>query len=430
MLRIVPAMEDIEIFQRMGLALAIGAAVGVERHWREKDEEEGSRTAGIRTFTLIGLLGGVAGLLEHFLARPGGIPGIVVVGFLVTLTAVFAVFQLREAIADENYSATSVVVAMLTFALASAAVLSSMTVASAGGVVLVAVLASREFLHASMRKLRWSELRSAVILLALSFVVLPIVPSEPVGPFGGVSPSKSLIMVIVLAAISFCGYIAVRLLGSARGEIVAGAIGGVISSTAATISNARRSASEDLTRPLAAGAISAGAVSMVRTSFLVIVLARPLAAELLPVLFSAAAAMLVYSVLLARQSSAKHQEVLPKNPFDLDEVVKMAVVLVGVGFLARAASETFGDAGLFIASALSGLADVDAATIAVAGLLPALSVQTASLAIAIAVLSNTLAKAVYASIFGTMAFGAHVWKASILAIAAAALCFGMLRSWL
>jgi hypothetical protein len=69
------AMEDIEIFQRMGLALAIGAAVGVERHWREKDVDEGSRTAGIRTFTLIGLLGGVAGLLEHFLARPGGFRG-------------------------------------------------------------------------------------------------------------------------------------------------------------------------------------------------------------------------------------------------------------------------------------------------------------------------------------------------------------------
>lgn len=148
-----------------------------------------------------------------------------------TLTSVFAVFQLREAIAEENYSATSVVAAML---------------------------ASRDFLHAAMRKLRWSELRSAVILLALTFVVLPIVPSEPIGPFGGVSPSKSLIMVIVLAAISFCGYIAVRLLGSARGEIVAGAVGGLISSTAATISNARRSTGEDLARPLAAGAISAG----------------------------------------------------------------------------------------------------------------------------------------------------------------------------
>lgn len=134
-------------------------------------------------------------MLEHFLARPGGIPGVVLVGFLVTLTAVSAVFQLREAIAEENYSAASVVAAMLTFALASAAVLGSMTVASAGGVVLVAVLASRDFLHASMRKLRWSELRSAVILLALTFVILPIVPAEPVGPFGGISPSKSLIMV-------------------------------------------------------------------------------------------------------------------------------------------------------------------------------------------------------------------------------------------
>jgi uncharacterized membrane protein (DUF4010 family) len=168
---------------------------------------------------------------------------------------------------------------------------------------------------------------------------------------------------------------------------------------------------------------------MVRTSFLVILLARPLGGQLLPVLFAGAAVMLIYAVLLARRSAPKHQEVLPKNPFDLDEVVKMAVVLVGVGFLARAASKIFGDAGLLVASVLSGLADVDAATVAVAGLLPTLSVKTASLAIAIAVLSNTLAKAVYASIFGTMAFGAHVWKASILAIAAAALCLVLLGLW-
>lgn len=422
-------MENLEIFQRMGLAIAIGAATGVERHWRAKDDDDGSRTAGIRTFTLIGMLGGAAGLIEHSLVRPGVVPGIVLVGFLVTFTAVFAVFQLREAIAEESFSATAVVVAMLTFALGALAVLGNMVVASAGGAALVAILVSREFLHTFLRKVRWTELRSAVILLALTFVILPIVPSEPIGPFGGVSPSKVLMTVIVLAGISFSGYIAVRLLGSARGEVVAGAIGGLVSSTATTITNARRSKTEDLARPLAAGAISAGGISMLRTIFLVGVLAWPLTWLVFPMLLAGAAAMLAYAALLARRSATQHKKPALKNPFDLVEVLKMALVLVVVAFLARAASEIFGDRGLLVASALSGLADVDAVTVAVAGMLPGLNAQTGAMAVGIAVLSNTLAKAAYASVFGTMAFGGHVWKASILAIAAAGACFALLRVW-
>ncbi|MBZ9655540.1 MgtC/SapB family protein [Phyllobacterium lublinensis] len=420
-------MEDLEIFQRMGLAIAIGAAVGVERHWREKDEDDGTRTAGIRTFTLIGMLGGVAGLLEHSIASPGGFSGIVVIGFLITLTFVFTLFQLREAIAEQNYSVTSVVAAMLTFSFAVIAVLGDMTVASAGGVILVAVLASREFLHAAMRKLRWTELRSAVILLALTFVILPIVPSEPIGPFGGISPSRILTMVISLAAISFCGYAAVRVLGSAKGEIVGGAVGGLISSTATTVSNARRSTTEDLARPLAAGAISAGGISMLRTLLLVVMLGRPLSMLLLPVLVAGAATMLGYAFLIARRSTAEHPELSVKNPFDLAEVIKMALLLVGVGFVVRVASQFFGDEGLLIASALSGLADVDAATVTVTGMLQTLSAPTASLAIALAVLSNTLAKAVYASALGTVRFSAHVWIASLLSMAAAGVCWTLVQ---
>jgi uncharacterized membrane protein (DUF4010 family) len=416
-------MENIDLFQRMGLAIAIGATVGVERHWREKDEEDGARTAGIRTYTLIGMLGGTAGMIEQRLAQSGAMPGLVIVGFLVTLTAAFALFQFREEVAEKTYSATSVVVAMLTFALGAVAVLGDLTVASAGGVVLVAILASREFLHEAVRKLQWAELRSAVILLALTFVVLPIVPSEPIGPFGGVSPSRILVLVIVLAAISFCGYIAVRLFGDTVGEVVAGAIGGVVSSTAMTITNARRSAVEEkMVGPLAAGAASAGGVSLLRTGLLVFVLAPPVAPMLIGPLLAGAAAMLAYALVLARHSAVQHQKRPVKNPFDLDAVVKMALVLVGVAFLARAASAIWGDGGLYVASALAGLADVDAVAVTVAGMLPALPHLTASMAIGFAVLSNMLAKAAYSSIFGSRAFATHLWAASVIAVAAAILC--------
>ncbi|MGO4841839.1 DUF4010 domain-containing protein, partial [Rhizobiaceae sp. 2RAB30] len=119
------------------------------------------------------------------------------------------------------------------------------------------VLASRELLHGFMRRLSWNELRAAIILLAMTFVILPLIPSDPIGPFGGISPAKTWMLVIMLAAISFCGYIAVKLLGSARGELVAGAVGGLVSSTGTTLTKARRAADGADAPTLAAGAIGA-----------------------------------------------------------------------------------------------------------------------------------------------------------------------------
>lgn len=422
-------MDDMDLFQRMALAIAIGATVGVERHWRERDEDDGARTAGIRTYTLIGMLGGVAGLIERHLAPSGAPAGLVLVGFLVTLTAVFALFQYREEVAAHTFSATSVVVAMLTFSLGALAILGDLSLASAGGVVLVTILASREFLHEAIRRLRWAELRSALILLTLTFVILPIVPSAPIGPFGGVSPSTIMLMAIVLAAISFCGYIAVRLLGAARGELVAGTIGGLVSSTATTITNARHSATSEATLPLAAGAISAGGVSLLRTGFLVFTLLQPLAGMLMVPLLAGAAVMFAYALLLARRGTAQHGERTLKNPFDLDAVFKMALLLVGVAFLARAASETWGDSGLYLASALSGLADVDAVTVTVAGMLSTLAPPTAATAVGLAVLSNMLAKATYATVLGSRGFILNLWSASALAIAAATGAYLAFPGW-
>ncbi|MFD1488827.1 MgtC/SapB family protein [Ancylobacter vacuolatus] len=439
-----------EILQRMALAIAIGALVGVERHWRERDEDEGSRTAGIRTYTLIGMLGGLAGLLEQLLAGAGQAaapPGLVLVGFLVTLTAVFALFQYREGVAEHRFSATAVVAAMLTFALGALALIGDTMLASAGGVVLAVILASREFLHRAIRRLRWVELRSALILLTLAFVLRPIVPTEPIGPFGGVSPAKILIMAIVLAAISFCGYIAVRLLGATRGELVAGTIGGLISSTATTIANARRSRQSPAVRALAAGAVSAGGVSLLRTGFLVVAVLPSLAERLLLPLAAGAAVMFAGALVLARASAPaqdREAEGQPKNPapgnpapgnsepgnsepgnsepgnpFDLASVFKMALLLVGVAFAARVASQLWGDGGLYAASALAGLADVDAVTVTVAGMLPTLDPAVAARALGLAVLANMLAKAAYAALLGTRAFALALAGASALALLAA-----------
>lgn len=418
-------MENIEIFQRLGLAIAIGAVVGIERHWRERDEAAGQRTAGLRTFALIGMLGGTAGLIARAFGEAGAASAIVIVGFFVAFSAIFAVFQFRELVAENTFSVTSVIAAMLTFALGVVAMQGDPGLASAGGVVLVAILASRDLLHGFMRKLTWNELRSAIILLAMTFVILPLVPSHPIGPFGGVSPAKTWMLVIMLAAISFCGYIAVKLLGSTRGELVAGAVGGVVSSTGTTLTNARRAAGGEDPRTLAAGALGASAVSYVRTAFLVGLLAAPLARDVIPPLLAAALAMVAYAALLARKGTVEHREPQPKNPFDLDAVITMALVLVVVGFIARAAAAWFGESGVLVVSALSGLADVDAVTVTVAGMLNTLSTPVAAMAVGIAVASNTVAKAAYAVGFGNRAFGMQVVLASAISLAV-----GMAAFWL
>ncbi|MGH6781674.1 MAG: MgtC/SapB family protein, partial [Sphingomonadaceae bacterium] len=415
-------MDNIDLFQRLGLAIAIGAVIGVERHWRERDAAKGQRTAGLRTFALIGLFGGVAGLIERDLAGTAASSGIVLAIFFAILTGAVTAFQYREAVAEGSFSVTTVVATMLTFALGALAVLGSTAVASAGGVVLLVILASREFLHHAMRKLRWTELRSAVILLALTFVLRPIVPAEPIGPFGGISPARTLTLVIVLAAISFCGYVAVRLLGSARGELAAGAIGGLVSSTAVTITNARRSKSEEAVNALAAGAIGAGAVSFLRTAVLVATLAGMLVPSLVPALTAGALVMIGYAAMLARQNATEHPEQTQKNPFELASVIKMALLLVAVAFIAQAASQLFGDAGLLAASALSGLADVDAATVTVTGMMDRLSPHVAAQAIALALVTNVIAKAIYAAILGSGRFRLHLAIASLAASVTTGLC--------
>ncbi|MBR0558213.1 MgtC/SapB family protein [Ciceribacter sp. L1K23] len=413
-------MDNLELFERLGLAIAIGAAVGVERHWREREEREGARTAGIRTFTMFGMLGGVAGLLEHALQKTGGLPGITVGVFLLSLSIVMVVFSIREAIAEQSFSVTSVIAAMLTFGLGALSVLGDLVLASAGGVALVAILAARDFLHAAIRRLQWAELRSAIILLAMTFVLLPVVPDQTIGPFGGVSPRSILVLAILLASISFVGYVAIRLLGPSVGGVVAGAIGGLASSTGTTISFARRSAENPSTsQALAAGAISAGAVSLARTGLLVATLAAPLAAPLLPSIILAAAVMGVYSLVLARRTKADSETQPPANPFELWAVLKMALLLVLVAFAARAAAQFFGDEGLVIASLFSGLADVDAATVTIAGMLPVLTVKAATTGLAAAIVANMVAKAVYGTVSGERSFAMHLWLATVLSGVAA-----------
>ncbi|NNU49806.1 MgtC/SapB family protein [Rhizobium sp. WYCCWR 11279] len=412
-------MENLELFERFGLAIAIGAIVGVERHWRERDEEEGKRTAGLRTFTLAGMLGGLAGFIEQAVSAPSTPRGLVVTGILIAFSAVFALYQYRESEASGSYSVTSVIAGMATFSLGALAVLGSLTLAAAGGVALVVILASREVLHGFMKTLTWNELRSAIIFLAMAFIVLPALPTTPIGPFGGVSPAETWMLVILLAGISFIGYVAVKALGQTRGELLAGAVSGLVSSTATAINNAQLSAAGHPPQVLVAGALAANAVSCLKVALFSALIAAPIAWRIGPALVAAALVMGGISLLIARRNTTESISHNSRNPFELPAVLKMALLLVAVAFLARASAALFGDAGLLTVSMLSGIADVDAITVTVAGMLDSIGTELAATALGVAAISNTVAKSGYA-----VALGASAYSIRFLLVNAGALAVG------
>ncbi|WP_439575001.1 MgtC/SapB family protein [Phreatobacter sp.] len=417
-------MTEFELAQRLGVAIAIGALVGSERHWRRRDEDDGQRTAGLRTFTLIGMMGGLAGVLEVSLRGTGQdiVPGLAATGLFIVFSTIFAVFQYREKRDERSYSVTSVVAAMLTFLIGTLAVVGDMRLAGAAGIIMVAILAAREVLHGLIERVTFVELRSAIVLLAMTFVILPVVPDDPIGPFGGVSPSRVWSLAILVAAISFVGYIAVRIVGDRYGELISGAVAGLLSSTAATLTQARRSAREDNARLLATGALAACVVSYLRTGLLVIGLAPQLAVAILPVLGAGATAMAAVALVLARgggDGTGGANSETSRNPFDLWNVMQIALLLAAFGFAARAAAHWFGDTGVIAASAVIGLGDVDAPVITIAGLARnGLNPAMATLAVLAAVLSNSVAKAGLAAGLGSWRFATLFAGGSVAALGA------------
>ena len=201
-------MEQTELISRLGLSLAIGFLIGLERGWRERDAEEGHRTAGLRTFSLIGLMGGIFGALSL-----DGDRILLAAGFT-TIGVTLGAFMWREGQTQDSLSATSLVAAMLTFLLGVFAVLGDLRVAAGAGVATVILLAHKEFLHEWLTRITWIELRSGLLLAAMTFMLLPLLPDRTIDPWNVLNPHSLWLMTVLIAAVSFGGYAIVKLCGT------------------------------------------------------------------------------------------------------------------------------------------------------------------------------------------------------------------------
>ncbi len=222
-----------DLVRTLFAALAIGLLIGIERGWSDREESEGERIAGIRTFSLIGLLSGVTALVSQQIT-----PWFIVAGFLGVCALIIAA-HILEVRANKDVGTTTAFTMMLTFVLASWAAFGHPIPAMGVTVVVISLLGIKPVLHSWLRKITPKDFFSGVKLLVISLVLLPLLPNKGYGPWEALNPYWTWWMVVLISGISFLGYVVIQIAGEKKGGLVTAIGGGLVSSTAVTFSLAR-----------------------------------------------------------------------------------------------------------------------------------------------------------------------------------------------
>jgi len=400
-------MDTFDLIQRMAVALAIGLVIGIERGWQQREEAEGERAVGLRTHALAGLLGGAWGAI----ARETGDWGAVALGLaFMTFSGAIVIFRLRELEHDKTFGATTVVAAMIAFALGAMAVLGDQTVAAAAGVTVAVLLALKTVLHTWLKRLTWDELRAGLILLTMTVILLPVLPDREIAAWLPINPREVWLLTILIAALSFAGYVAIRVAGPQLGIPLSGIAGGLVSSTATTLNMGRLARQHaERTKLFAAAIMLSSGVMMLRVIFLVGVVNASLLQFIAPPLLLAVLAQGVLAGYLGnwkRSAATVDQPLTLKNPFELSVVLAFGALLAIIMVLTKLLAAWAGAGGAMALAAISGTFDVDAISLSLARLAPGgLDASTAAYAILVAVTANSLTKIALAWTTGGAALG-------------------------
>jgi uncharacterized membrane protein (DUF4010 family) len=405
-------MDTSEIVRLLIAALG-GAAVGLERQWSGHAVGPAARFAGIRTFTMLGAVGGLSGWLW---ATDVQVPAaILLVGaVLIVVTAYLAGSR-------QDIDGTTEVAALLVLAAGVLAGVGGVRVASGIAALTTLLLIEKSRLHAMVQRIDDVGLRSGVRFAVMALVVLPLLPAGPYGPLGGVRPRELWALVLFFTGLSFAGYLARRLVGPGHGYLMTGLLGGLVSSTNVTFTFARASRSDDNgDRAMAFGAVAANAMLYPRVLIATAILNPAVVPPLLPYLVPpAAAAALVAAIGALRPSSDGATDVSLRNPLQLGGALQMAVLFQAVLMAVYVARDMWGASGVLTSAAILGLTDVDALTVSMArGVAQTISPAVAATAIAVGVLANTGMKLALALLLGSMRFRLIAGGALILMLLA------------
>ena len=404
----------------MLVALAIGLLIGGEREWSQRSRNAERVTAGIRTFGLLGLLGCLAVVLS---ARfHPSIGAIVLVGVVLLVVAGYIV----ETRASGDWGMTTEIAMLVTFALGALVALNETLLAAGLGVLVAALLSLKTALHSGVHRLTPPEIYGALKLLFISVVMLPLLPNETMGPLDIFNPYIVWWMVVLIAALGFVAYVAMRAIDSRQGILLTALLGGIVSSTAMTLTLSRMAKSVDRPDVLVAGLLLTSALMFPRVLLEVGLIAPRLLSDLmLPlglamVIYLAGAGFFVWREIQYPVINKDEVEVAVKNPFELLPALKFTALLLFIMVAVDLARRYAGDAGVYVTAAISGAADVDAITLSLSGMAQSQSARAVAVdGIIIAAVSNSLAKLLLAGLIGGKAIAARLSPCVLLAVAVA-----------
>lgn len=431
-------MLDLPLALDLLVSALVGMAVGLEREWSGHTTGPDGRFAGIRTFTLLGVIGGFGG----WFVRDGQTAlGAVIIGAGVLFPIAAYAATLRRP--GTTTDGTTEVVAIFVVAMGAASALGHRSLASAAAVLCALLLAEKSTFQSALQKVATHELRAALQFAVLALVVLPLLPSGSYGPYGAFQPRQLWIVVLLFSGLNFAGYIARRVIGETRGLAVAGLLGGLVSSTAVSLTFSRRSRAEPtLALPLALGVVAACTILVPRLLVITSMLRPAVAVAAVPVLilpFVVGVSLFAFvmwreretrvapatgaaagTVDAAASQSAPGVPTPGQNPLALASSLQMAVAFQIVLFAIAWVQQAVGSTGVLLSALLLGLTDVDALAVSMTryGADPA-NVRVAAAAIGIGVLSNTLLKLALVITIGAPRFRMRA-ATGLLALAAAA----------
>ncbi|HSP92521.1 MAG TPA: DUF4010 domain-containing protein [Vicinamibacterales bacterium] len=382
-------MTDTEV-RTLGVIIAAlgGAAIGVERERSGHAQGPAARFAGVRTFTLLGGLAGLSGWLW--------VQGMPWLAAVLLAGAVALVVVAYLAVAARDPDGTTEVAALVTLAAGVLGGLGHLAFSSAVIAVTALLLIEKSRVHALVERMDDTAVRAGIRFAVMAVVLMPLLPTGPYGPLGGVRPRELWVFVLFFSGISFAGYIARLFVGARHGYLVAGLLGGIVSSTSVTLSFSRASRREDesVGRPLAYGVLAACTTLFVRVGLATAVLSFPLAQQLVPLIVAPfLAGVAAVAVGLRRRPHERPEVQTMQNPLQFKAALQMAVLFQAVLLLVEGVRATWGDVGLVVSGAILGLADVDALMIAMAHTASTGgSTAAPATAMAVGILSNTLFK--------------------------------------
>ena len=395
-------------------ALACGLLIGIERGFDLRALRAGTRVAGVRTFTLVGLVSGLAGLVGHFGQQFAA--GALVAGCV----AILAIGYANRPEIKRTPDATTPVAAMTTVGLGFVAGFGQPGFAIAGAAVVTLLLALKAELHGLVDRLDRDDVKALARYAVIAGAVLPFLPNGPYGPLGAWNPQKLWLVVVLVTGFSFLGYVANRIFGERHGTIATALIGGAYSSTAVTQSLAQRLGSEQKGGAENAGIALATAVMYLRAVLLIGILSTRVLVPFAIILAPATLAAWAAGFWLYRNAPKCDAPAPPGNPIALLPAFGFVAFVAFAAVAAKWAAGRFGEQGIAVLLLIVGSTDIDTAIITLGGLPPAaISALLAAIAIAGTIIVNMAVKIgitlVYAGRRGVPA--AIAMSASVLVLA-------------